>query len=108
MGGEGELQCGLRAEAQGVAVLDGERAPLLAIESLDHRESLCVAHDDEVGIYVAQYADGSRVVGLHMVDDEIVGLAASEQLIDVVYELERVAHLNAVDDGAFLAPLDEI
>ena len=107
-GGEGELQCGLRAKAQGVAVLDGERAALLAIESLDHRKGLGVAHDDEVGIYVAQYADGSRVVGLHMVDNEIVGLAAAEQRIDMVYELERVAYLHAVDDGAFLAPLDEI
>ena len=43
-----------------------------AVESLYHAECLAVAHDDDVGIRLLDEADGSGMVRLHVVDDEVL------------------------------------
>ena len=76
-GGHDEGQ-GVGTQAQGVPLLDGEGAGgVVAGEELgEHLEGLGVAHQDHVRVLLRREADVPGVVGLQVLDDEVVRLPA--------------------------------
>ena len=85
-----------RAERYAVALLDFERPGVDAVESLEHLQRLGVAHDLDVGVEHAQCAHGRRVVGFHVVDDQVVDLAVADGLADVLCQTAAEALFDGI------------
>ena len=93
----------LRAERNRVALLDFERPGVDAVEALDHLQRLGIADDLDVGIDAAQRCDRRRVVGFHVVDDQIIDLPFADGLADVGFEAAAEGLFDGVDQGDLFA-----
>ena len=96
-----------RAECEPVAVLHLQEIGADAIEALHHAEGLLVAHKRDVGVILADEFDGTAVVGLHVIDDEIVDGAVANDLLDIPDIRDEEIHLNGIHETHLLID-DEI
>ena len=92
------------AQRQRIPVLDGQAAPVAAIpvEALHHGERLGGRHDGRLGIALQEQADIGGVIRLHVLHDEIVGLAAAQHAGDVFQPCAAKARLHRIQNGDFL------
>ena len=100
-GEEGEL---MRAEREGLAVLD-DAAPARepgAEVVLHHVEGADGADDLRLGIALGEDGQVRAMVGLHMLDDEVVGRAAVEDLLELAEPLVGEIGAHAVHDRDLL------
>ena len=97
-GGEVEAQF-VAAEGEGVAVAHLEGVAGQSVITFDHGERLGVAHQHHVGEVLAQQADGAGMVGLHVVDDEIVEGLPGEDGAYLGDELVAGGRVDGVDQG---------
>ena len=93
----------LAAQIERVALLDLDRAPGDAVKPFDHLERLGIADDLDVGIDAAQRRDRRRVVGFHVVDDQIIDLPFADGLADVGFEAAAEGLFDGVDQGDLFA-----
>ena len=91
------------AQVERVAFLDFERRTCNAVEALDHLQGLGVADEPDVGITPPQGVDRRRVVGLHVVDDQVVDFAVADFAADVLEQAAAEAFFDGVDQGDALA-----
>ena len=91
------------AQVERVALLDLDRASGDAVEPADHLERLGVADDFEVGVEAAQRRDRRRMVGLHVVDDQIVDLPVADRFADIGFETAAESLLDGVDQRDLFA-----
>ena len=89
------------AERERVAVFDGKRIfdEIPAVEVLYHRESLIVADYHGVGISCGKLRDARRVVGLHVLNYEIIGLPAGESRFKIFEPFGGEVPVHRVHDG---------
>ena len=92
------------AQGQRVALLDGDGAAQVQVGEVQkqHLEGLGVAHQLHVRILLLQALDVGGVVGLHMVDHQIVRLPAIEGRVQIGQELLRFALVHRVHHGDLL------
>ena len=90
---------GPAAQIERVALADLLRLGLDAVEAAEHVERLGVADDPHPGPDPAERGDRRRVVGLHMVDDEVVDLAVADFAPDVALQAVAERCLYGVDQG---------
>ena len=95
---EGE---GVAAQFEGAAVLghDAVFHEIGAEEVVHHGEGLGGGHHGGVGVGLEEAVDVGGVVRLHVLDDEIVRLAASEGALQVVQPLVGEMLVHGVHDG---------
>ena len=99
--GEHKLQFAT-SKVEAVAILHLQGVLLNTIESLHHSESLLVADNGNLGIILADELDGSTVVGLHMVDYQVVYLAVAKNLLDILDIRYKEIHLYGIDEADLL------
>ena len=87
------------AHGEGIAVLHTQRVVVDAVVTLHHFEGFGVAHDSHVGIFLADKLDRGRVVGLHVVDDQIVDCAVSDNFGDVVQQTVGIGGIGRIDQN---------
>ena len=91
------------AEVQGVALFDLEfllfRDLLLLMEVVEHGECLGRGHDRDIRIGVQERHDGAGVVAFHVLDDEVVGFAASKNGGEVREPFFRKVFIDRVHNG---------
>ena len=94
----------MAAGAEGVHLLDqhGAAVDVEGEELLNHLYRLGVADDFHLGIAQNQLLNGAAVVGLHVVDDEIVQPAPVQYVGDVFEELVADALVHSVQQDGFL------
>ncbi len=96
---------------------EGERVPVLDLELFvtevelleeagHHREGLSVADDDCVGELTDEVHDVGGVVGLHVLNDEVVGLPAAERFVEVCEPLIGEVFVNGVEHSDLLVEYD--
>ena len=102
-GGHEEAEL-VRPQLQNVPLLHGEGAPLEAPagEGRQHGEGLDVAHQGHAGELVRQGGDAAGVVGLHVVDHQVVRGAARQGLVQVRQPFIGPAGVHRVHHGHFL------
>ena len=105
-GGEDELEL-VGAEGEGVAVLHLVKAGGQAVEAGHHVEGLLIADNLDIGIELAQQGQRAAVVGLHVVDDDVVDGTVADDLADVLEEGHEEVDLDSVDEADFLV-VDEV
>ena len=96
--GEGQA---VRAQRQRFAVLHFLRAHGRAIELPDQSQRLFVGDDGDVGVHLAQHADRAGMVGLDVVNDQIVHGAAADDALDALEIFAEKFRLDAVDQRHF-------
>lgn len=69
-------------------------------EVLHHCEGLCACDDAGLLVEIHEGRDICGVVGLHVLDDEIVRSLVSEDLVDVVKPLVCEMLIHGVEDRA--------
>ena len=91
------------AERERVAVFDGKRIfnEIPAVEIFYHRESLVVADYHGVGISCGKLRYARRVVGLHVLNYEIIGLPAGERRFEIFEPFGGEVPVHRVHDGNF-------
>lgn len=99
--GEVELK-GVRTELDGGALLDLERSVGDAIETRKHLQRLGVADNQHLGIEQTQRPNRRRMVGLHVVYDEVVDRSVTEHLVDVFDKTAAERLLDRIDEGHLL------
>ncbi len=87
----------LAAQIERVTLLDLERAVADAVVAGNHLQGLGIADDRYVGIELPQGRDRRRVVGFHVVDDEVVDPAVADLLADVLEQPAAEGLLDRVD-----------
>ena len=100
-GEEGEL---VRAERESLAVLD-DAVPARELGAevvLHHVEGADGADDLRLGIAIGEGGQVGAVVGFHMLDDEVVGRAAAEDLLELAEPLVGEIGAHAVHDRDLL------
>ena len=105
---QGEAE-GVAAQAERVAFLDGLRAAFQgdAFEELrEHLQGGGRGHKRHGRIFFQHPGHQRGVVGLHVVDDEVVGLALAERLGQVGLPGFALAAVGRVEDGDFLVEDD--
>ena len=98
---EGE---GVAAQSEGAAVL-GHLPVLHEIgpeEVVHHGEGLGGRHHGGLGVGLQEAVDIGGMVRLHVLDDEVVGLAASERVLQIVQPLMGEMLVHGVHDGHLL------
>ena len=90
------------AYAQRVPILDLVQPLGDPVEAAQHLEGLLIAYDLELGVALAQQPDGAAVVGLHVVDDEVVEGTVLEDKVELVEEDVAVADVHRVDERGLL------
>ena len=95
------------AQLDGIAVFHFQRVTFYAIEPAHHAESLLVADDLHVGIELLDEGNAAAVVGLHVVDDQIVDRFLAYHLLNVLQIRHEEVHLNRIDEAHFVV-VDEI
>ena len=102
-GGGVEAQ-GVAAQLQDVPLLDhqGVAVHVEVVELADHLEGFGVAHNLQVGIVGQQHLDGGAVVGLHVVDDEVIQGPVSQGSPHVLEELQGNGGIHRVQQGGLL------
>ena len=106
-GGGVEAQ-GVLAQLQGVALLDhqGVAVHVEVVELANHLEGFGVAHNLQVGIVGQQHLNGGAVVGLHVVDDEVIQGLVPQRGPHVLDELQRDGGVHRVQQSGFLVQND--
>ena len=61
-----------------------------------------------MGVVLADEGDGTRMVGLHMVDDEIVNGTFADDLADAFEIFGEEGHINGVNEGHSFVVGDEV
>ena len=97
----------LLAKSNGIAILHLYGTLCDAIESFHHLESLLVANYLYLWIVFLDEGNRTAVVGLHVVDNQVVHLAVANDLVDVFNKLCEEVHLDSIDETHFLV-VDEI
>ena len=77
------------------------------IEALHHLERLFIADNLNVGKVLLNKCNGTAVVGLHVVDDKVVNLAVTNDLLDMFQELREEVNLHRINE-AHLLVINEI
>ena len=103
-----ELQGGL-TQRKHIAFLHGLGASSveLLVELCSKLQGLGRSHDDSLGIAGTECAHRTTVVGLVMLGDEVVGLAAIEGLLEFVEPLVGLALIDAIHHGNLLVEDNE-
>ena len=91
------------AQPERVALLHLDQPLADAVEPFDHGEGLGVADDAHVGVEAPQRLDRRGVVGLHVVDDQIVDGAVADFAADVLEKAVAEVRLDRVDQRDLLA-----
>ena len=104
--GQHEVQR-LLAKLDGIAVFHFQSAFCDAVEALHHLEGFLIAHNLNLRIELLDECDASAVVGLHVVNDQIVHLAVANDLVDVLQILCEEVDFYSVDQTYFLI-IDEV
>ena len=99
--GEHEAQR-VAAQLQGVAVLHLHLVAVNAIEALHHAKGLLVADDLHVGIIFLDQGQRAAVVGLHVVDHQIVDRTVAYHLLYILNVRHEEVHLHSVDEAHLL------
>ena len=99
-GSEEEFE-GTVAERDGATLFDFEESVGVVdmVEIAHHGDGLGVTDDFDVGVCSDDFGDGSGVVGLHVVDYEVVDISVGGNFMDVVEELANVIDTYGVDEG---------
>ena len=102
---EGE---GVAAQGEDVPLLHSEGAggPLAGKEPGQHGEGLGVAHQGHLRVLLRQQADAAGVVGLQMLDDQVVGRPAPQLRLQLLQPLLRRPAVHGVHDGHLLVEDD--
>ena len=87
------------AERERVAFLDGERLLRLRQrrELREHRERLGRRDDCRIGVGLHEGQDAAGVVGLDVVDHQVVGRLAVELLLEVFHPVVHLAGIHGVE-----------
>ena len=98
---KGEL---VLAQIQYIAFLDhnGTAFQIHIVELVHQAEGLLVAHDPHRGIEPCQLRNVSAVVGLHVVDYQIVRLTAAQSSSQILQILPGHRGISSVHDGCLL------
>ena len=72
------------------------------MELADHVDGLAVAHDPGLRVAEHQVAQSGGVVGLHVVDEDIVQLPAAEGVLQILQELGLDAPVHCVEEDGLL------
>ena len=89
------------AEGERVAFGDDDAAVFIicAEEVLHHREGFGGGDDGRRLVGVHESGDVARMIGFHVMDDQIVGGLVSENGLDVAEPFVTEADIDGVDDG---------
>ena len=93
------------AEREGVALFDFDEVFGDAVVPFEDFEGFAVADDPDVGPAAHDVADLSRVVGFHVVDDQIIELSPAvfaEQVLDPADIVAAGAHFDGIEQGGFV------
>ena len=85
----------MAAGGNGVALVDQVNGlGVGAVELADHVQDLAVTHDGGLGVAQHHIAQSGGVVGLHVVDKNVVQLAAGQGVVQIFKELglDRTVH----------------
>ena len=97
---------GVRAEGERIALLDHD--PLVrkvgAEKVAHHGERLRAGHHGRFGIGLQEVDDVRRVVGLHVLHDQIVGLAPRQRRAHVIQPFVGEVRVHRVHDRDFFIP----
>ena len=95
---------GMPAQGEGIPLLDGDGAPVQGeIVELPHKgEGLGVAHQLESGEAEQQRLNVGAVVGLHVVDHQVVQRTAVQGVEHVLQELAGDGGVHGVHHGGLL------
>ena len=75
---------------------------ILAVELLHKCEGLGVSYDDCVGVDLEEAGDIGGMIGLHVLDDQIIGLSAVKNCRQVVKPFLAKALVNSIHDRDLL------
>ena len=106
--GSGDEGQNVLAQGQGVALAHNDAAVRVigAEELLHHGEGLGRGDDGGLGVGLQEHVDVGGVVRLHVVDHQIVGLAAIQLSADVAQPLLAEVLVHGVHDGHLLVEND--
>ena len=91
------------AQGERVAVLDGEEIfdKIPAVEVVYHSEGLVVADYDRLGIGLGKRSDARGMVGLNVLDYEIIGLSAVESGFEITEPFVGETAVRSIENGNF-------
>ena len=107
VGQDHELQ-GLVPQGQGHAVGDGDAVEILVDDVLEELDGGAGGHHGDVGVHIQQLFDGSGVVGLRMVHDQVVDLGYGSDGFDVAHHLVEEGELGRLEESRLLAALQQV
>ena len=100
---------GLSAEVDGLSVLDFHHAfGWGVVEAGAHLQGVAVAYNPELGEDAEQCGDGTAVVGLHVVDDEIMQRGASLAGADVRHQARDLGVLHTVNESRLFGSFHQV
>ena len=104
VGGTDKRQA-VAAQVEHVALFDDHLAlGVIGAKVVDHHaEGAHAGHDLCLGIALHKGGDASGVVGLHVVDDQVIGRATVEHGLDVAEPLVNKTAVNRIGDGDLFA-----
>ena len=86
------------SQVKGAAFLDGDVGfGSRTVVTLDHAHRFGVPYQADAGVVLADEADGSGVIRLHVVDDEIVDGAVANDGADFVKVFGEKSHVDGVN-----------
>ena len=95
------------AQGEGIPLLDGDGAgAVVGVVFGQHGEGFGVAHHRHIRVFLQKRARAAGVVGLQVVEDQVVGLPAGELLRHAVQPLRRGPAVHGVQNGGFLVQDD--
>ncbi len=93
----------MSAQAQGLAVADGQSLCISEIEELvHHHEGFFVGYDRDIRIGLDKVFDVGGVIRLHVLDDQVIGLASVKDGSEIVQPLMLEVDVDRVHDGDLL------
>ena len=92
------------AKAPGVTLLDLNQLVTIQLEAkLTHEQEGLFGRDNlDLGMTQQDFLDGCTVVGLHVVDDQIVERFACKQIVHVFEQLTAGRPVNSVEQNTVL------
>ena len=95
----------MAAQVEHVAIFDDHLAlGVVGAKVVDHHaEGTHAGHDLRLGIALHKGGDTGGVIGLHMVNDQVVGGAAVEHGLEVAEPLVDKASVDRIGDGDLVA-----
>ena len=107
VGQDHEFQ-GLVPQGQGHAVGDGDAVEILVDDVLEELDGGTGGHHSDVGVQIQELFDGSGVVGLRMVHDQVVDLGNGSHGFDVAYHLVEEGELGCFEKSRLLTALQQV